>query len=422
MTTNGTENAEWKLPPNLPKRWLIITQYYSPEPGAPQVRLYALTRILRDLGLEVEVLTALPNYPTGEVSEEYRGKWTCKEVVNGIPVFRSWVYGYGGKNKIRRMINFFSFTFSAVFNLFRLTRPDVIFIESQPLPVGILGILAKVFWRVPYIYNIPDLQIEVAKEMGWTKNALLLKTATSFENMLMRCSWRVSTVTHEFIKFFNQQRKIQIKKLTFLPNGADTKSLKPLPPDEKMIERFGVANKKVFIYAGTHAHYHRLDTIIEAAELIRNHDDIRIVMVGEGPERQHIIELAKKKDLENVIFGKAPFEETQQLFSIATAALVVLRDAPVSKRMRLAKTFPPMACAKPVIFSGEGESADLITGNNCGLVVKPENARELADAMVELAENRNKAEGLGKNALHFISTELDWTQIVKNWLNQLAEH
>lgn len=420
MTKSNGENSEWKLPAGLPKRWLIITQYYSPEPGASSVRLGALAQILRELGLEVNVLTAMPNYPIGDVLEGYRGKWTCREVIDGVPVLRTWVYGYGGSNKLKRMINFFSFTFSAMLNLFRLKRPDVVFVESLPLPVGILGILSKIFWRTPYIYNIPDMQIEVARDMGWTSNRVLLKAAVSFENMLMRSSWRVSTVTDKFIEFFHQQRKIPRDKLTLLPNGADTRFLKPSPPDEDLIERFGVANKKVFVYAGTHAHYHRLDTVIEAAELIQDRDDIRIVMVGRGPERQHIINLADEKGLKNVVFGQSPFEETPQLMSIATAALVVLRDAPVSKRMRLAKTFPPMACGKPVIFSGEGESANLIQANSCGLVVKPENARELANAMVKLADDKDQAEQLGQNALHLIQTKLDWVKIVTRWLGQLG--
>jgi len=367
VTLDDREDTEWKLPPNLPKRWLIITQYYAPEPGASSVRLGTLVRILSDFGLEVEVLTGMPNYPTGNVPDKYRGKWTYKEVINGIPVFRTWVYGYGGYNKLKRIFNFFSYTASAILNMFRLKRPDIVFVESLPLPVGILGILAKVFWQVPYIYNIPDMQIEVAREMGWMKNRLLLKAAESFENMLIRRSWRVSTVTNKFIEFYHQQRKIPREKLTLLPNGADTRFLKPVPMAKELIQRFGVANKRVFVYAGTHAHYHRLDTIIEAAELIRHRDDIRIVMVGHGPDRQHIIDLAIEKGLENVIFGQSPFDETPQLMSIATAALVVLRNSPVSKRMRLAKTFPPMACGKPVIFSGEGESADLIRENGCGL-------------------------------------------------------
>jgi len=420
MPDNEGKNGQWKLPADLPKRWLIITQYYPPEPGATQVRLSTLTQILSELGLEIEVFTGMPNYPTGKVPEEYRGKWTYKEVINGIPVFRTWVYGYGGYNRLKRVLNLFSFTFSAMFNLFRLKRPDVVFVESLPLPVGILGVITRIFWGVRYIYNIPDMQIEVAGEMGWVKNRVILNLAKGFENMLLHCSWKVSTVTNRFIEYYHNQRGIALNKLTLLPNGADTRFLRPLPQDEELIERFGVAGKKVFVYAGTHAHYHRLETIIEAAKLLKERKDIRIVMVGRGPTRQSIIDLADEKGLKNVIFGQSPFEETPRLMSIAVAALVVLRNSPVSRRMRLAKTFPPMACGRPVIFSGAGESAELIRENDCGLVVEPENAQQLADAMAKLADDKESADRLGQSALHFIQTELDWMKIVKRWLEQLS--
>lgn len=403
-----------------PQRWLIVTQYYPPEPGAAQIRLSTFAKLLKERGLDVEVFTGLPNYPTGTIPEAYRGKWTHREIQDEIPVNRTWIYGFGGKNKLLRVLNFFSFTFSALFNLFRLKRPDVVFLESQPLPVGILGLISKYLWGVPYIYNIPDMQIEVAEQMGWTKNQLVLGAARFFENTLMKQSWKVSTVTKEFIEYFHRERGIPRNQLTLLPNGADTRTVRPLPYSEEMANRFGVQGKKVFVYAGTHAHYHRLETIIEAAERIHSRDDIRIVMVGRGPSRQQIMDLAAAKRLKNIIFGEAPIHETSQLMSICTAALVVLRNAPVSSKMRLAKTFPPMACGKPVLFSGEGESAELISSNQCGLVCPPEDSKGLADLMVKLADDPELARVLGQNALHFLKSELDWTLIVERWLKELS--
>jgi colanic acid biosynthesis glycosyl transferase WcaI len=419
MRERSLDTCEWQVPNGLPNRWLVITQYYLPEQGATQVRLSTLIRILTELGIDIEVLTGMPNYPTGTVAEEYKGRWTYREVIDGVKVHRTWVYGYGGNNPLRRVANFVSFTVSASLRLFSLNRPELVFVESLPLPVGLLGILCKVFWRIPYIYNIPDMQIEVARDMGWTKNRLLLRLAEGFENILIGNSWRTSTVTEGFIEFYNRERQIPREKLTFLPNGADTRFLKPMDADLEMARRWGLIGKKVFVYAGTHANYHRLETIVEAAEQIKYRNDIRIVMVGQGPTRQHIMELARGKDLANVIFGDSPFEETPRLMSISTAALVVLRDASVSSRMRLAKTFPPMACGKPVIFSGDGESASLIREHECGLVTAPENPRALADAIVRLADDEELACTMGQNGLRFVQQELDWTKIAKRWLADL---
>ena len=70
---------------------LILTQYYPPETGAPQNRLHELAVRLKLKGVEVQVLTALPNYPKMEIFETYKNKNKREETIDGIKVFRSWI-------------------------------------------------------------------------------------------------------------------------------------------------------------------------------------------------------------------------------------------------------------------------------------------------------------------------------------------
>ncbi|MGQ9663253.1 MAG: glycosyltransferase family 4 protein [Kiritimatiellia bacterium] len=418
-----SRNMEWGLPAGTPKRWLIVTQNYAPERGASQTRLGILAGILKELGLEVEVFTGMPNYPTGVVPEAYRHRWTCSECIDGIPVHRTWVYAYGGCNKARRIANFLSFTLTGVVNMFRLRRPDLLFIESFPLPVGLLGLLAKAFWGVPYIYNIPDLQIEAAREM-WIRNKVILWLASCFEDMVIRAAWRVSTVTWRFREYYNRERNIPLRKMSMLPNGADTRFLRYLEPDPGIAARYGVSNKIVFLYAGTLAAAHAPHVMIQAAELLKDRDEIRILIIGGGPERARIMKAAEDRGLANVVFGEESFnpQELPGLMSIARAALVTLSNTPVHRMLRVAKTFPPLACRKPVIFSGDCESGDLIKANDCGIVVPPETVSELAGAIIRLADDEQEAERLGVNGLRFIEREMTWVAIVRQWLEECAGH
>ena len=117
-------------------RWLVVSQYYPPEIGAPQIRLRAMVKELRKHGIEVEVLTALPNYPAGEIFPEYKGKRRVREEIDGIPVTRTWVYPGTGKSAFVRLRNYFSFTMTAMWAALRGPRPDVLFVESQPMSLG----------------------------------------------------------------------------------------------------------------------------------------------------------------------------------------------------------------------------------------------------------------------------------------------
>ncbi len=87
------------------KKVLILSQYYKPESGAPQIRLAKIAEHLKQNGCEVRVLTALPNYPTGKIYEGYSGRKKRKEVIEGVPIIRTWIYAASGKSKIRRLIN-----------------------------------------------------------------------------------------------------------------------------------------------------------------------------------------------------------------------------------------------------------------------------------------------------------------------------
>ena len=176
-------------------------------------------------------------------------------------------------------------------------------------------------------------------------------------------------------------------RLTFLPNGADTDTLRPLPPDEAFAERLGVAGRKVFTYAGTMANYQGLEVLVEAAEKLRHRDDIIILMVGSGPVKERLVKMVDERGLTNIIFRNSPFEEMPQLMSITTASLVVLRPIEISKKMRLSKAIPPLACGVPVIYAGWGETAEVIRQERVGITVEPGDANEIARSIERLADN-----------------------------------
>jgi glycosyltransferase involved in cell wall biosynthesis len=371
-------------------------------------------------GIDVRVLTGMPNYPTGVVHDGYRGKWTSQETIDGIPVHRVWLYAYAGRSSVKRILNYLSFSFLATwYLLLRIRHVDVVFVESQPISLGMAGLLMKWLRGVPYVYNIPDLQTDVAEQLGFVGAGMLMKTATALENLFMRQAWTVSTVTRRFIEHYIR-RGIPAGQISFLPNGADTEVLRPRPYNAEYAVRLGLAGRKAFVYAGTHAYYHGLEVLIDAAARLSDRDDIAIVLVGKGPVRAQLEQLAAERKLSNVLFRQSPFEEMPDLMSVTYASLVVLRDMPAAAKMRLSKTFPPLSCGVPVIYSGRGESADMLAEHRCGVCVPPEDAEQLADAIRMLADDRSLRDELGANGVALIDRELSWVRIIDDWLEQLG--
>ncbi len=400
---------------------LILTQYYYPELGAAPIRLRAMARELRALGVEVRVLTGMPNYPLGEIFPGYKRKLTLREEIDGISVRRVWLYPAAGRGSVRRLVNYLSFTGSAGLALLFASRADAIFVEAQPITLALPAWLVRRLRGIPYIYNTPDLQVEVAEEARWLDSRTLLRLAARLEGFLMRGALTVTTVTHAFIDYFVEHRGVPTARMSFLPNGADTDALRPLPRDEAYAELLGLAGRTVFTYAGTHAHYQGLEVIIETAKRLRHRKDIVILMVGQGPMREPLREMAQQAGLNNVLFrDQIPFEDMARLMSITYASLVVLRDVPTARKMRPAKTITSLACGVPVVYVGLGEMAEILVHEECGIQVAPENSNGLAKAIVCLADAPALRQRMSLAARALAERDFSWSQLVRNWLAQVA--
>ena len=401
------------------KRVLILTQYFEPEPGAPQIRLSAMIKELRKQDITVEVITSFPSYPLGKVQKEYRGKFHLIEKINGVVIRRFWSYPASGRNILKRLLCYLSFMFSSSVPLLFSRRPDIVFVEAQPMILAIPAFLMKLFRGVPYIYNTPDLQIEHAEDDKWITITSLINFAKFLESFLMKQSLSVTTVTDAFKIHFSKYRDIKLSKITMLPNGADVHNLHPMPFDISLAKKFEVGNRKVITFAGTHAHYQGLEIIIKVAELLKKRKDIVFLMIGNGPVREGLIKLASDKKLTNILFKQSPIEEMVNLMSITYVSLVVIRDIPISRKMRLSKAIPPISCGVPVIYSGYGETPKIFLRHNAGLQVEPENPLKLAETLVNIVENPKLRDAMLKNARKLALDKFSWEKIVSDWIYQI---
>ena len=304
----------------------------------------AMAHELQKLGIRVRVVTGMPNYPMGAIYPKVQRTGHHKRGSRRILVRRVWLYPASGQGAVKRLLNYLSFTFTAATALATARRPDLVFVEAQPVTLAIPAWILKIVCKVPETWNnTPDLQVEHAADDAWITLRWLIRAAAWMESKLMHDAACVTTVTHAFIEHFHRQYGVPRERLTLLPNGADTQMLRPMPPDEALTDRLGVARKKVFTYAGTMANYHGLEVLVDVAERLRSRHDVVILMMGSGPVKERLLKMVSERDLTNILFRPLPFEEMPQLMSITTVSLVVVRPIEISKKMRLAKAIPPMA-------------------------------------------------------------------------------
>jgi colanic acid biosynthesis glycosyl transferase WcaI len=401
-------------------RFLILTQYFAPESAAPQVRLAAMIRELVRLGQEVEVVTALPNHPVGHIFPGYEKTLYVRETWEGLPVHRVWLYASMGAGP-RRMLNYGSFVVTCSLGLVRARRPDYLFVESPPLFLGIAAYLASMAWRRPFIFNVADLWPDSVRGLGLMSDGAVLRATERLERWTYRKAKYVNAVTEGIRDSLVQKKHVPPEKVLFLPNGVDTHTFQPAPPDQDLVQRLGVEGRHLVLYAGTHGFAHGLEFVLQAAQLLQGRPDIEFLFVGDGSEKPKMMALASRMALKNVRFlDPVPPAQLARFYTLTRVGLCVLRRSPLSEGTRLVKALSAMASRVPVLYSGAGEGARMVRAAEAGIVTDPEDVQSMADAVIELVDNASLAKRLGNNGRKYVEEHMSWSTLVSAWLRELG--
>ncbi len=414
-----------------PKKWyrslenrvriLFLCQHFPPETGAPQIRLYEVSKELIKQGYQVEVVTAFPHHPHGIIPEKYRGMFYQFEEWDGIPVHRSWIYPSPKGSFWRRLTSYFSFVFSSMYAMTKTKRTDVVVCVSPPLFLGITGWLSAKFKRAKFVFNVADVWPESAVELGIVKNKTFIKMAERLEKFLYKRAWKIACATTGICQYMINKGK-KVEDVFLLPNGVNTDFFQPMPKDKELMTELDLDGKMVFTYAGAIGYAQGLDSIIRAAVLLQEeHSNVHFLFVGDGQEREKLEQLKIELNANNVtIYGSVKLQEMPRIFSITDYSIVSLRNIELFKGARPSKIFPALSTKTPVLYCGVGESAEIIEQTNCGKVAPPENPEGIAQVIREVvALSSDEYETMCINGRKLAISEYSWITIVKSFLSHI---
>lgn len=401
-------------------RAILLTHYFPPEVGAPQARLFELATRAAAAGVGVTVVTGFPNYPTGVVPPEYRGRFRMEETMSGVRVIRTSVYATPNRGFLRRILNHLSFAASSLGALGPSGRADVLFVESPPLFTGLAVLAYRWLKGAPYIFNVSDIWPESAVQLGALRNPTAIRLAEALESLLYRGAARVSVVTPGMVERL-AAHGVPREKLFLLTNGVDTGVYRPAPPDAELARRLGIEDRKVFLYAGTHGIAQGLDVVLEAARLTSN-PDVLYVLAGEGAEKEALVAKAAREGIANVRFlPNQPKATMPALLNLAYATIVPLRKLELFKSALPSKMFESMASARPIVAPVWGEAADLVERSGGGVVVPPEDPAALREAVERLAADGALAWRLGVAGREHVARNYDRAVIAQRFVALLHE-
>jgi glycosyltransferase involved in cell wall biosynthesis len=364
---------------------VVICHYFPPEIGAPSARIYEMAKHWVDLGNEVHVITCFPNHPTGIIPDEYKGMKYKEEDVDGIHVHRNYVYATPNKGFIKKTLGHISFMLSSILiSMKKIDKPDVI-ITSSPTFFSIFsGYWYSLRKKADFILEIRDLWPAAMIELGVMREGLMTKVLEEMELFFYRKSKKLIMVTQSF-KENVVSRGINEDKVYVITNGVNQELFYPKGKNQELINKYNLQNKFVISYVGAHGISQNLSTILDVAKKLRECKTIEFLFVGEGAEKDRLKQIAKEKELSNVQFIDAqPKELIPEFYNSSNLCLIPLKNIELFKTFIPSKMFEIMACGVPIVASLEGEAANILNDSKAAIVVKPDNAADIALAIEKL--------------------------------------
>jgi glycosyltransferase involved in cell wall biosynthesis len=342
--------------------------------GAPQSRLWETAVGLKKRGWKVNVITAMPSYPTGNILAPYKGKIFHSEVIEEIEIQRFWIFASNSKKTIPRLINMISFSFMCLFAWFKLIKikPSYIMTESPPLTLALSGIILSKTTGAKHIMNVSDLWPLSAYELGAIGKGKIYAILEWLEQFLYKKSFACTGQSQEIVTAIKNKGG---NRCHLYRNGVD-------------FERFDIASKtnhsgdlKV-VYAGLLGVAQGILTLCKSIPFKKLGFELHIY--GDGVEKKELQSFLSKNPNNGIFYhGNAKREDIPKLLHLHDLTIIPLIK-PIFGAIP-SKIYEAMAAGLPIIFAGGGEGATLIEQNQTGWICEPSDFESMADTLIHIS-------------------------------------
>ena len=404
-------------------RFLILGLNYLPESTSIGPYTADLAEYLRERGHQVQVITGFPMAPQWQIWAGYEGKRFMREVINGVPVLRTYLYVPKRPGKaLNRILFDMSFTVSSLFGGLTTSRCDLIVVISPPLQLGLTGWFLGSVKGASFFFHIKDLITDAAIATGMLdENCMSVGIARALERFIYRRAQGIGVICDGFARNLTAQG-VESEKVVVLPDYIDLEFMRPLERNNSFRQQHGIEPDDFLVmYSGSVALKQGLHTFVETAAELRESDGVAFYLVGEGPYLQELKARAEELRLANLRFLPLQPRESLPVQLSAADALVITQKRAITDVVFPGKLLYYMASGRPILaaVSPNSETGRFVSNHQVGLVVPPEEPKALAQAIRFLQENRHEADRLGRNGRRVAEERFDRRVVLKQFAEYL---
>lgn len=409
-------------------RLLLHTLVFPPDGVSTSTILSELTQDLQSQGHEIVILTTRPHYNRDPEAERHQplhsrmgGLYSVSDH-HGMRVLHTWMprKGAGTSGRMRDYMVFH--ILSLIVGLFLIGRCEVVLVPSPPLSTGVIGWMLARLKGAKFVYNIQELYPALALQLGLTTpDSTMYKLMAHMERFVYARADHLTVICEDF-----RQHVLRLgvfaTKISLIPNFVDVDFVRPLSKDNPLSNELGLAQHIVVLYAGNIGMTQSFDTILEVADRLRDQEQVRFLIVGDGARRAEIAEMIARKRTPNVILVPyQPRSVVPFIYATANLCLVPLMRG-TAKTTIPSKIYTIMASGRPVLVSVDEDSelVSIVKQAACGISVPPDDADALEEALRYAFEHLSMMQSFGGNGRRYAESHYS-RQAVSSQYHQLIE-
>lgn len=382
---------------------VFFNRSFHPDTAATGQLLTELCEgLVRDHGCRVTVIAGVPLLPAEDYKPGSSGERRIvrRESYRGIEIRRASGTRFSKRRFAGRAANYVTYFLSACWAGLRVDRPDVVVALTDPPIIGLAGWLAATRFRAPLIIAYQDIFPEVGRLLEDFHSDAVDAMLRRVNRFLCARATRVVALGDTMRQRLIDDKGAQPDRTLVISNWADTTAITPAPRRNAFSRAHGLDDKFVVMHSGNLGLSQSLDTVVDAAAVLRDVRDIHFVFQGDGVRRQALQDRARTLKLTNVTF--LPYQAKDRLEEAFAAAdlFIVSLQRGLAGYIVPSKLYGILAAGRPFVAAVEEtcEAAALARSGECGLVAEPDNARDLADKILVFHGDRALTAECGANA------------------------
>jgi glycosyltransferase involved in cell wall biosynthesis len=383
---------------------LLIHQAFVSISEAGGTRHHELAIHLTQRGHRVTIIASPVSYLTGKRNDTSEKARSISED-GRLTILRTYTYSALHRSFVHRVLSFFSFMVSSFWAGLHVKDVDLVWGTSPPIFQGATAWVLARLKRVPFLFEVRDLWPAFAIQVGVLKNPILIRMSLWLEQLLYKKADKLIINSPGFLEHVRERggRNIQV-----VPNGVDPAMFEPDSSGETYRLENGLEDRFIAMYAGAHGMSNDLNSLLDAAQLLKGRLDIALALVGDGKEKPDLQLRARAMGLENIYFHHPiPKMQMSQAIAAADACIAILKPIPLYATVYPNKVFDYMAAGRAVILAIDGVIREVVEQAGCGVFAQPGDPKALADAIRRLADDPEQTRLMGLRGRKFVEENFD---------------